>query len=341
MDLLINIDLKKLDPPIRYEEKIMLMGSCFTEHIGNALTELKFSILQNPNGVLFGPDSVCRSLGSYVNDRRYSESDLIYYNELYSSWQHHSRFSSSDKSSALNAINGSMSRAHDFLRSADWLIITLGSAFSYRLNNTAMLANEAQGAGVANCHRAPASWFTKQLLSAPDIASMIRNTINELNSFNPKLKFLFTISPVRHIRDGVVDNNRSKARLITAIHEVIEDSPVAFYFPAYELVIDVLRDYRFYDIDLVHPNYAATEFVLEKFSETCIDNKAAALMQEIKKLVTARKHRAFQPDTRAHQFFLTIHLEKTEQLKKDYPFLDLSKELAHFSRMNQDPSHHS
>jgi hypothetical protein len=332
MEMLINIDLKKLEPPIRYEDRILLIGSCFTEHIGNSLAEMKFQVMQNPNGILFGPDSVCRALLSYVDNRKYSEKDLFCFQELYSSWQHHSRFSSTDPAESLKLINDTVTAAHDFLAKADWLLITLGSAFSYKLTAAADLAGSREGEAVANCHRAPAAWFEKELLPVATIEAMLHSTITELRTFNPKLKIVFTISPVRHIRDGVVDNNRSKARLITAVHEMAERLPGIYYFPAYELLIDVLRDYRFYDVDLVHPNYAATGFVMEKFVETCIEPAAVKIMEEVKKLVSARKHRPFQPRTRAHEQFLATHLEKTRQLKAVYPFLDLEKEMEYFSR---------
>jgi hypothetical protein len=140
------------------------------------------------------------------------------------------------------------------------------------------------------------------------------------------------VSPVRHIRDGVIDNNRSKARLIEATHHLVKKYDKAFYFPAYELVIDVLRDYRFYDVDLVHPNYAATEFVLDKFTETCIDDESQKIMEEIKPLMIAAKHKAFQPETNAHKQFLLAHFEKTKNLREKYPFIDLSRELEFFSQ---------
>ncbi len=140
------------------------------------------------------------------------------------------------------------------------------------------------------------------------------------------------MSPVRHIRDGVVDNNRSKARLIEATHELVNKYDQAFYFPAYELVIDVLRDYRFYDVDLVHPNYAATEFVLDKFTETFIDEDSQKLMQEIKPMIIAAKHKPFQPETNAHKQFLQTHFEKAKNLLEQYPFIDLSKEIKYFSQ---------
>ena len=328
-----NIDLKKLAPPISYRDKLMLIGSCFTEHIGNALGDLKFSVCQNPNGILFGPDAVCKSLLSYIDNKKYTKADLFQLNEVWNSWQYHSRFSNINAEEAVRIINESQQAAHEFLKKTDWLVITLGSSFSYRLTANADTASETIGDGVANCHRAPANWFAKEMLEIDDIKSMLEYCLKKLKQFNPELKFIFTVSPVRHIRDGVVANNRSKARLIEAVHYLTAKFESAYYFPAYELVIDVLRDYRFYDIDLIHPNYPATEFVLEKFTESCIDEEAQQLMQEIRRIVIARKHKAFQPDTKAHQQFLMTHFEKVKTLQEKYPFLDLKEELVYFSQI--------
>ena len=333
MDWMINIDLKKLTQPINYGNKIMLIGSCFTEHIGNALGDLKFSVCQNPNGILFGPDAVCISLLSYVENKKYTRADLFQLNEVWHSWNHHSRFSNIKADAAVRSINNSLQQAHDFLKEADWLIITLGSSFTYRLTNQADLALLQIGDGVANCHRAPASWFTKEMLEIDTIQVMLEECLKQLMAFNPKLKFILTVSPVRHIRDGVEVNNRSKARLIETVHFIKAKFESVFYFPAYELVIDVLRDYRFYDIDLVHPNYPATEFVLEKFTENCIDEETQELMQEVKKIVIARKHRAFQPETKAHQQFLITHFEKAKDLQERFPYLNLKEELVYFSKI--------
>ncbi len=331
MEFLLNIDLKKIPEGIRYTDRILLTGSCFTEHIGNSLKNLKFNVLQNPNGILFGPDSVCKSLNSYTQNKKYSDNDLFLLNELWQSWDHHSRFSHTSKEGALQLINESQETAHLFLQEADWVIITLGSSFSYYLKEGSEMPTSWVGQGVANCHRAPANWFSKEMLGIDTIKIMLEDCINRLSVFNPKLKFIFTVSPVRHIRDGVVENNRSKARLVEAVHSTVNKFEAAYYFPAYELVIDVLRDYRFYDIDLVHPNYAATEFVLEKFTETCMDDATKEIMKEIRSIVIARKHRAFQPDTHAHRQFLHTHLLKTEALQKKYPFLNLKEEQHYFS----------
>jgi len=331
MQFQLPIQIKSPERQINYRDKILLTGSCFTEHIGNSLGELKFSVLQNPNGILFDPRSVCISLISYIENIKYNKEHLFLLNEVWNSWEHHSRFSNINADECLKGINESQQLAHNFLKDADWLIITLGSSFSYRLTNEATPGGLQINDGVANCHRAPSQWFTKHLLAIDEIISLLDSAYHRLKQFNPKLKIIFTISPVRHIRDGVIENNRSKARLIEAVHQMINKFPGLYYFPAYELVIDVLRDYRFYDIDMVHPNYPATEFVMEKFRENFIDEQSQQLMEEIKKIVIARKHKPFQPETNAHKTFLKTHLEKTKELRSKFPFLDLSEEIDYFT----------
>jgi hypothetical protein len=333
MEFMTNIDLKKLPQPISYRDNILLIGSCFTEHIGNALAASKFTVLQNPHGILFDPASVCKSLLSYIDNKQYDASELFLLNEVWNSWEHHSRFSNMSPDEAIKQINASQQKAHDFLKKASWIVITLGSSFSYRLTNLVQGPPSAkEGNGVANCHRAPAQWFNKHLLGIDETISMLDTCYHRLMRLNPNLNILFTVSPVRHLRDGVVENNRSKARLIEAVHHLVNKFDRLWYFPAYELVIDVLRDYRYYDIDFAHPNYMATEFVLEKFADTCIDENSRQLMQEIKKIAIARNHRAFQPETKAHRQFLLNHFEKVKALQEKHPFLDLVEELNYFSQ---------
>lgn len=333
MEFQLPIHIQQLPRPLTYSDKILLMGSCFTEHIGNRLQELKFNVLQNPNGILFDPHSVAASLGSYIHNHPYTEENVFYLNECWQSWQHHSIFSHTSKEACLQQINASQNNAHDFLKTASCVIITLGSSFSYRLTVQAPLTTR-RGAGgeVANCHRAPAQWFHKHLMRIDETTAALENCIRQLFDFNNALQVIFTVSPVRHIRDGVTENNRSKARLIEVVHELVNKYDYVHYFPAYELVIDILRDYRFYDIDMVHPNYPATEFVMEKFIQSCIDVSSRQVMEEVKKIVAARKHKAFQPATNAHKQFLSVHLEKTRDLQKRYPFLNLEEEIVYFNR---------
>ena len=331
MQFQLPIQIKSPEKQINYRDKILLIGSCFTEHIGNLLSELKFTVLQNPNGILFDPRSVCSSLLSYIENKKYGKEDLFMLNEVWNSWEHHSRFSNINADECLRNINESQQQAHNFLEDADWLIITLGSSFSYRLTNEATTGGLKNDEGVANCHRAPSQWFNKHLLAIDETISLLGDIYHRLKQFNHKLKIIFTVSPVRHIRDGVIENNRSKARLIESVHHMVNKYPGLYYFPAYELVIDVLRDYRFYDVDMVHPNYPATEFVMEKFKEGFIDEQSRQLMEEIKKIVIARKHKPFQPGTNAHKTFLKTHLEKTKELQSKFSFLDLNDEINYFT----------
>jgi hypothetical protein len=251
---------------------------------------------------------------------------------VWQSWQHHSRFSKTDLQECLRGINASQQEAHAYLKTTNWLIITLGTSFSYRLTEQVPVSfrRGAVRGAVANNHRTPAGWFNKHLLTIEETTTMLDNCLHQLFQFNPNVKVIFTVSPVRHIRDGVIDNNRSKARLIEVVHHLVNKFDRLYYFPAYELVIDVLRDYRFYDIDMVHPNYQATQFVLDKFMRHFVDEKAQQLAEEIKKIVIARKHKPFQPSTEAHKRFLKAHLEKAQELQRKYPFLNLDEDIRYF-----------
>ena len=263
MDFHLAFTPKPFDVKINHQHNLLLIGSCFTEQIGTKLANHKFAVLDNPNGILFNPVSITRSVSSYIDNKQYSGSDLFYQNESWNSWEHHSHFSHPDKRTCLKGINDSQTRAHDFLKKADWLLITLGSAFVYETSPLTPLREERGKYNnvVANCHKVPTDKFTKQLLPAEEVFADLKTMIEKVAAFNPALKIIFTISPVRHIRDGFVENNRSKAVLIQAVHKLIENNKNSFYFPAYELVIDDLRDYRFFAEDMVHPNYAATNYV--------------------------------------------------------------------------------
>ena len=175
MQFQLPINIKQPEIKINYRDKILLIGSCFTEHIGNSLQELKFSVLQNPNGILFDPNSVCKSLQSYIRNHKYKEEDLFQLNEVWNSWNHHSRFSNISKEECLKGINASQQTAHEFLKQTDWLIITLGSSFSYRLTETADRSSLQTNNGVANCHRAPGQRLLEHLLS-------IKEKINTFNA---------------------------------------------------------------------------------------------------------------------------------------------------------------
>jgi len=323
MKLMLDIDIPSPAVKIEHQDPIMLVGSCFTEHIGGQLMENKFNVLQNPNGILFDPESVSRSLISYTRKQLVQEADLFHLNELWHHWQFHSRFSGIEKKEVISNMNASILMAHEFLKSAKWLIITLGTSFSYRLVYSGM--------PVANCHRAPAPEFRKHLMSIEEINTTLDSCVHQLFHYNPELQVIFTVSPVRHIRDGVIENNRSKARLIEVVHHLVNKFDRLHYFPAYELVIDVLRDHRFFDLDLVHPNYQATQFVLDKFLENYASEGSMELWKELKPLLNAYRHKPFEAQTNAHKKFLALNLQKALDLKKSYPYIDLAGEIAYFS----------
>ncbi|TND00502.1 MAG: GSCFA domain-containing protein [Bacteroidetes bacterium] len=323
MKLLADIRIAPHESPLAYGDKMLLLGSCFTSNIGQLLAQHKFAVLHNPSGILFDPLSVSRHLHDYMTGRTYTEKDLFAHGELFHSWQHHSDFSSMHAADVAAKISEATNRARDFLREARFLVITLGTAFSYRLKNT--------GQAVANCHKVPATEFHKHLCDAGEITNLLDEVLAALKAFNPALQVIFTISPVRHLRDGMIENNRSKAQLIEAVHRLCEKQDHLYYFPAYELVIDVLRDYRWFDIDLAHPNYAATEFVFEKFCEACISAGSRRFMEDVKQVTIARRHRPQFPETAAHRQFLEKNREKVLALSMSLPGIDWSDEMTYFS----------
>ena len=329
MDFHIEFSPKHLPQKINHRHKLLLLGSCFTENIGDKLVAHKFSVLQNPNGILFNPVSVKEAVENYISNKIITESDLFYLNEGYHSWQHHSRFSGTTKEDAVQKINTSTNTAHHYLKETDVVIITLGSAWVYEL--TAKAANAKVGNVAANNHKAPADWFNRRLLSNTEVIDLLNTTVSQLQQFNPFIKIIFTISPVRHLREGFVENNRSKAALINAVHAVTGHFKNVFYFPAYELVIDDLRDYRFYAEDMVHPNYAATNYVWEKFVTACIDEPSQELMKQINEINAAINHKPFNETSAAHRAFKLKYWNILQSMQQKYPYLHLTEQINYFA----------
>ncbi len=321
MDFRLEFTPRPFDTKINHSNKLFLAGSCFTEQIGSKLAAHKFRIIDNPNGILFNPVSIAKSIISYIEQKEYTADGLFFQNELWGSWEHHTKFSSLTREDCLQKINSSQLAAHEFLKNTDWVLLTLGSAFVYELENRGV---------VANCHKVPTDKFTKRLLSAEEVMAVLDNLVHRLKNFNPALNIIFTISPVRHLRDGFVENNRSKATLINAVHQLVDKFQGLFYFPAYELIMDDLRDYHFFAEDMVHPNYAATNYVWEKFIATCIDEPSQALMKEINTINAAKAHKPFNPTSGAHQKFLKANLEKVQKLQQQHNYIDFSAETLFF-----------
>ena len=323
MNFRLTFPVMPLERPVAYTDNILLTGSCFAEEIGALLEQHKFNVGVNPNGILFNPLSIANSIQGYLSNRQYTASDLILHEDLWHSWDHHSRFSGPGQEQVLAGINELQAAAAQRLRTADWLIITLGSAHAYVLKENNYL--------VANCHKVPGNAFYKKLLTADEIIAALDNMMHRLFFTNRKVNILFTVSPVRYVRDGVVENNLSKAILLQAVHHLVNKFDRLFYFPAYELVTDDLRDYRFYKDDLVHPNEQAIRYVWEHFTTACLHPDAQQLEKQVADILRARRHKPFNPQTPQHRQFLAAYARKVEQLAQAHPYLDMQEEAAYFN----------
>lgn len=323
MEFILPFHIASSEYKISYTDKIFLIGSCFSEEMGERLAHSKFNVLQNPHGILYDPLSISYALNSYTENKEYYETDLFSDDDVWHSWRHHSVFSGTDKSTVLQKINQSQQVANTFLKDASCVIITLGTAYNYQLKSNDEF--------VSNCHKAPSSLFHKNLMETKDIVTALSHTIKNLQAYNPGLKIIFTISPVRHVRDGVIENNRSKARLIEAVHSIVERYNQVYYFPAYELVIDVLRDYRFYKSDLVHANETAVQYVFEKFCNTYFNETTLKVKTDIDALMKAKNHKAFNTESAVHKKFLQAQLRKAYEIISKNPGIILEEELKYFS----------
>jgi lysophospholipase L1-like esterase len=324
----LTLTAKRSEHLISYRDGVFLIGSCFSENMGAKLSTHLFKVFENPHGVLFNPISVAQSLSDCIHNKHYTEADLFQLNEVWNSWHHHTRFSGITANEALAKINESIKKGHNFLKTADHIIITLGSAWVYQLNNQ---SPHSVGQLVANNHKAPANWFDKHLMKPDALVILLKKMVEDLLQFNPHLQIIFTISPVRHLREGLVENNRSKAVLIQAVHEIVDSTENTAYFPSYEYVIDDLRDYRFYAEDLVHPNYAASNYVWEKLVESYMQEDTQNIMKQVAELQLAMQHKPFFAGSAQHQEFLQNCITKTERLLSLYPYLDLTDQLHFFN----------
>jgi len=306
---------------IRHSDAVMLCGSCFTEHIGNKMSEAKMNICINPQGILFNPMSIANCLEACMDDREYAAGELFQYNEIWNHWDFHSRFSHTDRDLALSEMNRSIKEGNRFLKQAGWLIITFGSSYQY------FFSDAGAEHGVGNCHKAPGNWFTKRMLPVDKMQQRWEAILTKLQAFNPGLKIIFTVSPVRHYRDGLAENNLSKARLFELAYRLIGKKEHLQYFPAFEIVNDVLRDYRFFEQDMVHPNRQATQFVWDQFVKTYFNDADSDLLDEIEQITTALNHRPRFRETEAHRKFQENIRQKITAFKAKYPYLDFDMEL--------------
>ena len=333
MDFRLEMKVKPLPQLLRLGEHTLLVGSCFTEHMSRYLGQHRFSVLENPHGILFNPASIAHAMNDYITLRHYQPDDLFFHDGLWQSWHHHGRFAALQPNEALLAINDGISHAHRFLQKANWLMVTLGSAYVYKLKPDSGYRPLSSNSVVANCHKVSAASFEHSLMELTECTECLQQMLAAIRAFNPGIKVIFTISPVRHYREGLVENNRSKATLHLAVAQMLQQYNDVFYFPAYELIIDDLRDYRFFAEDMVHPNYLATQYVWSKFCEACIHPESDKHLEAIAKIMRAMQHRPRQPNSPQHAQFLQSMLQQTLQLQQALPRLNWQDALAYFSKM--------
>lgn len=301
------------------------MGSCFTENVGAKMEALKYPVDINPFGILYNPLSVANGLQLLLEEKTFSANDLIEHNGLWHSFSHHGRFSHNEQNKALHEINNRIKNSTAFLKQADFLFVTFGTAWIYRYKKSRDL--------VSNCHKIPAREFIRERLSVQQIVDVYRDLLKELWKINPDLKVVFTVSPIRHWKDGAIENQRSKSTLILAVDQLIQEFGIekCAYFPSYEIVMDELRDYRFYAEDMLHISDVAIKHIWSRFEEALVDAESIEIAREVQKISNAVKHRPINKKTLEYSKFLLSFLRKLELLEKRFPYLNLKLEKEYFN----------
>ena len=318
MQFTTKIPVQKSSFPIDYDSKIMLLGSCFAENMGNKFAYFKFQATTNPFGIIFNAVSLEKLIRRAVENKKFTEDDIFFHNGLWHCYDVHSELSHPNKEEFLSNLNSILESTDKQISSLTHCIITLGTSWVYRNNET----NEI----VANCHKVPQKQFTKELLSIEEIEKSLQNIVSLIHSVNPNCHFVFTVSPVRHIKDGFAENTLSKAHLVAAIHKTTTHHPSPItYFPAFEIMMDELRDYRFYTEDMLHPNQTAIDYIWIQFFENYISESVLGFMNEICSIQKGLQHRPFNPNTESHQKFLNNLKIKMTTLEKKLPFISFEK----------------
>jgi predicted nucleic acid-binding Zn finger protein len=307
-----------------YSQKIIFMGSCFTENIGSRMETLKYDVDINPFGILYNPFSVSNGLRILLQQKEFKSEDLIFADGLWHSFSHHGRFSSADENDALEQINSRIKSSADFLKNAGFLFITFGTAWIYKFKKT--------GQTVSNCHKIPAKEFERVRLNVDEIVDEYRDLLTEIRKVNTSLKVVFTVSPIRHWKDGAIENQRSKAVLLLSIDKLNNEFGDDFcaYFPAYEIVMDELRDYRFYAEDMIHISDVAVEHIWEKFQSALIDKESQQIAAHVQKIVKAASHRPIHKNTTEYNQFLLQMNKQIEDLETKYKNLNFTAEKVYF-----------
>ncbi len=306
-----------------YTDKLLCIGSCFAQNMGELLVQHKFNATVNPYGIVFNPLLLAQQLNAAIDNLPINAADIIYTDGLYFSYQAHSSVYATSKEALVEKLQTIQTNLLTQLQSAHYLVLTWGSAFYYtRATDDVM---------VSNCHKQPQHLFTKQMCTAAQVEVVYQNLIAQLQLVNPLLNILLTVSPVRYVRDGIIENNLSKAQLISATHGLVQAYENTFYFPSYELVIDDLRDYRYYTADGVHPSNEAINYVWQAFITTLLNKRELLLFENIQQILQAANHRALHPESNSNSTFKSRYRKLCAQLMNQYPHINLNTELSAFA----------
>jgi len=319
-----KVNIPKSEFDFGYQHKAVMMGSCFVENIGAKLKSFKYQVDVNPFGVIYNPVSVCSSLRLLMEGREFIEDDLNFHNNLWFSFYHHSKFSNSDLSTCISGINEEIQKSSKELKEADFLFITFGTAWVYELLSSGKI--------VSNCHKLPAKDFNRYRLNVDEIVSIYKDLLVELFVFNPNVKVVFTVSPIRHWKDGANGNQLSKATLLLAVEQLTELFEQVSYFPSYEIVMDELRDYRFYTEDMLHISDSAVKYIWQRFSDTFQSDTCKQVQKQVEKFILAAKHRPFNVNSDSHQAFIKSSLSKIHEFLRMNPTVDMDDVISNLER---------
>jgi hypothetical protein len=313
MDFRTPVTIARETNTIGYGQKTVFLGSCFANHMGRKFEYYQLPSSTNPLGISFQPTALVRLLERAVEEKPFSEADLICNNGVWNSLEVHSSLGSLAAETTLENLNHGLQSLRDNLKQATHLVVTLGTAWIYRYLETEQL--------VANCHKIPQRQFSKELLSPAEVTQSLESLYELAKTLNPKLRLVLTVSPVRHRKDGMVENQRSKSHLFAGLAPVLE-RPDVKYFPAYELMMDELRDYRYYERDMVHPNPLAIDYIWERFKQTWITETDWKTMETVAKIRKGLAHKPFNPESAGHLAFLNKLREDVANMVNQYPHMN-------------------
>lgn len=316
MDLYTRVPLQQATPKITYESSIVSLGSCFAVNMATKFNRFKFRSYANPFGILFHPRAIQRLLALAEAKHKFGARDVFEHDGIWSSFDAHSDLDKLDMDQAIDGLDKALNEFVQFIQGATHVLVTFGTAWVYELKDTSV--------PVANCHKLPQNLFTKRLLGFNELVSSYQGITRLIHCLNPNAQIIYTVSPVRHIKDGFVENQRSKSLLISALHEYLQhfSTQQCMYFPAYEILLDELRDYRFYAKDLLHPNEIAIDYIWNQFVDVFMEQETLSVMKKVEDVTKALEHRPFNPTSEQHLKFLDTLVDKIDYLLQKYPFMN-------------------